>query len=115
VAVTVIATAVSGLGLVVAAAEAPAATSGDRAALYAAVSAVLVALIGGAVAILTRRPEPPAVRYVDPPTSNALPAELADLAVAERRRLDDALTEIRELRAEVDMWQDRAYQAGWRP
>lgn len=75
----------------------------NSAALYAAVSAVLVALIGGVVAVLTsrnRQPEPhPPARLVDEPTTHALPRELADMLV--------------EVIAERDVWKQRAVDLGW--
>jgi hypothetical protein len=100
----------------VAAVEAPAAASGDRDALYLAVSGVLVALITSGFALLRdRKPEPPAARYIDPPSSNELPRNLSELLVDESRRNDAKDEEIVRLRAEVDLWQARAYESGWRP
>lgn len=74
----------------------------NAAALYAAVSAVLVALIGGVVAVLTtraRQQQPPPARLVDEPTTHALPRELADMLV--------------EVVAERDVWKNRAVRLGW--
>lgn len=96
-------------GIVVAVDQVPAATSGDRSALYASVTAVLVALIGGAVAIVTSRrkdAEPPSIRYVDPPTSNALPAAMAELYEYVKDELDT-------MTVERDLWRQRARSLGW--
>lgn len=84
------------------------AAAGGDSGLYPAVAAVVVALIGGAVAIVTsrRREDSPSVRYVDPPSSNALPAAMSELAV-------DLFEENKTLRIERDLWRRRAVQAGW--
>lgn len=76
----------------------------NAAALYAAVSAVLVALIGGVVAVLTTRVRaqvqvPPPVAMDEMASTHALPRELADMLV--------------EVIAERDMWRNRAVRLGW--
>lgn len=92
------------------------ATGNAQAAMYAAVSAVLVSLIGGAVAIYTsgRKSAPDtSVRYVDPPTSNELPRELSGLladALEEARQARDALERAERAR---DLWEGRARRLGW--
>jgi hypothetical protein len=96
--------------------EAPAAAGGDRDALYLAASGVLVALITGGFALLKdRKADPPQARYIDPPSSNELPRNLSELLANEMGDNKDAQSEINRLRAEVDLWQERAYSAGWRP
>jgi 1-acyl-sn-glycerol-3-phosphate acyltransferase len=85
---------------------AEASSSGDLAALYAGLSAVAVALIGAFVALRKLPPEPPVVRYVDPPTSNALPQALSEL-------YEDAVQEKERLRIERDLWRARAVASGW--
>lgn len=107
-----------GVGTVVAGWQAQAAVTGNAPALIAAVAAVIVALIGGAVAVLTARrqvpPEPPPVRYVDPPTSYALHQELTELtaeAMADARAARDA--QERAVRR-ADLWESRARKLGWK-
>lgn len=109
VAVLAIAAASGGAGVLAAVAEA--ATGGDQGALYASVSAVMVAMIGGTVAIVTSRrnpppPDPQSVRYVDAPTSNALPAAMAEL-------YEHVKDELETVKIERDLWRRRAQQAGW--
>jgi hypothetical protein len=82
--------------------------TGDRAALYGAVALVLTSLIGGGFAYLTSRSkaDPPSVRYLDPPTSNALPqalSELWELAIEERLAAEHM----------AEIWKQRAVDAGW--
>jgi hypothetical protein len=100
----------------VVAVEAPAAAGGDRGALYLAISGVLVALITSGFAVFRdRKPEPPAARYIDPPSSNELPRQTSDLLADEMARVRELRAESDRLRTEVDLWQERAYSAGWRP
>lgn len=93
--------------------DAPVSTASDHGALYAAVSAVLVAMIGGTVAVITstRRPaapaEPSPVRYIDEPTSHALVQSLTDL-------LADSVTREQESREAAEMWEKRARKLGWK-
>lgn len=81
---------------------------GAQGALYASVSAVVVAMIGGTVAVFTsrNRDDHPNVRYVDPPTSNALPAAMAEL-------YEHVKDELETVKIERDVWRRRALQAGW--
>jgi hypothetical protein len=82
---------------------------GDRGSLYVAVSAVVVSLVGAFVALRTNRnrvDEHPNVRYVDPPTSNALPAAMAEL-------YEHIHDELERMTIERDLWRRRALQAGW--
>jgi hypothetical protein len=88
-----------------------AAGGGDLGALYASVSAVVVAMIGGTVAIITTRrnqppPEAPPVRYLDPPSSNALPAAMAEL-------YEHVRDELEHRTVERDVWRQRAIRLGW--
>lgn len=113
--VVVAAVTVGGVGALAATAEA--AASSDNGALYAAVSAVLVAMIGGTVAIITsgRRQtgETPAARYVDEPTSHALTQSLTDLledALAREKQARDAAE--RAVRR-AELWEGRARKLGW--
>lgn len=81
-------------------------------------SAVTVALIGaiggfagvlvtGIVALLRdRKPQPDPSRHIP---------ETADTLAAEMHRVDGLLHDLRQTRAEADLWQQRAYEAGWRP
>ena len=81
---------------------------GDRGALYFAASSVIVALIGGGVAVWTTRTRPSQ-------TSEAgaeLPRELTGLFTQDRDR--DA-ARIAELEDDVEVWMRRAYESGWRP
>lgn len=80
-------------------------TSGDLSALYTAAGSVMVALIGGAFALRSSR------RVDDPPPSDALPQELSELVEAERNRY---AAEIDRLTRNVELWMQRAYEAGWR-
>lgn len=91
------------MALIRAIVEAEPVSDPNAAALYAAVSAVLVALIGGVVAVLTTRtraqaPPPPQV-LDEMATTHALPRELADMLV--------------EVIAERDVWKNRAVRLGW--
>jgi hypothetical protein len=88
-----------------------AAGGGDLGALYASVSAIVVAMIGGTVAIITNRrnptqPDPQPVRYLDPPSSNALPTAMAELYEHVRDELDQRTIE-------RDVWRQRAIRLGW--
>lgn len=108
--IAIIAKLSMGSGAALAAAEAPAAASGDAGALYAASGAVLVALIGGAVAVITSRnktPPEPHVRYLDPPSSLALPQALSEL-------YEDALERAVTAERERDLWHQRALEQGWK-
>lgn len=82
----------------------------NSAALYAAVSAVLVALIGGVVAVLTsryRQPDRPSARALEEPTTHALPRELADMLV-------EVIAERDAFKVERDVWKARAESLGWK-
>lgn len=89
--------------LLLAVAEQPV-NQASSAALYTAVASVLVALIGGAAAVLVNRSRnstlPPVAPRVDEPTTYALPREMADMLV--------------EVIAERDVWKNRAIRLGWR-
>jgi hypothetical protein len=52
-------------------------------------------------------------RKPEPDPSRHLP-ETAELAAQEMNRVDRLLTALEEARAETDLWQQRAYEAGWR-
>lgn len=84
----------------------PAPAPTDAAFLYPAVSAVLVALIGGVVTVLITfkrnspaPAEPPPARLVDEPSTHALPREMAEMIVT--------------VIAERDVWRNRAIRLGW--
>lgn len=102
-----------------AAVEAPSSTTGSRDALYAAAGGVLVALIGAGTAILTSRSktptDPPPVRYLDPPSSNALPQALAELYEDALERAVKAERELAAAERLVDLWRERALDPAWPP
>lgn len=110
--------ALAGLGAVVLATEAPAATGGDSGALYASAASVVVAMIGGVVAIVTSKSkpaavEPPPARYIDPLSTHSLPQELSGLlaeALEGERKARDA--QERAVRR-AELWESRARAAGW--
>lgn len=89
---------------------AEAAASGDRAALYGAVALVLTSFIGGGFAYLTSKErgkeQPSPVRYVDPPSSHALPQALSEL-------YEDALERAVLAEATAATWKARAVARGW--
>lgn len=102
-------------------AEAPP-SADSRGALYGAVALVLTTTIGGAFAYLTARTKPastePTVVYRDPPTTHALPKEMADLFAAERDRLTKQIRHLEQLldreAAQTQLWMQRAYEKGYK-
>lgn len=88
---------------------------GAQGALYASVSAVVVAMIGGTVAVVTNRnrDDHPNVRYVDPPTSNALPAAMAELYEHVKDENERLRGQLEAKTIEAGLWERRAIQAGW--
>lgn len=83
-------------------------------ALIGAVGGFAGVLVTGIVAVLRdRKPAPDPSRHI-PETADALRQEMTqvDDLRAENRELRG---ELRHERAETDLWQQRAYQCGWRP
>jgi hypothetical protein len=84
-------------------------TPSDKGALYASISAVVVSLIGGSVAVITSarsKGDPPPARYIDPPTSHALPAAMAEL-------YEEVVREKADLEHVAALWETRARSLGW--
>jgi hypothetical protein len=76
-------------------------------ALIGTLGALGATIIGGVFTLAKdRKPQPDPARHVP---------ETAGLAAAEMSRVDELLADLRVARAEADLWQQRAYEAGWRP
>lgn len=78
-------------------------------AIIGTVGGLGIAVVTGVFALVKDRRSQAAV---DP--SRHIP-EAADLLAAEMKRVDQLRGQVDRLRKEVDTWQERAYQAGWRP
>lgn len=108
-------------GVIVATADATSTT--DRGILYTVAGSVAVSIIGGLVAIIvSRKPPEQHVRYLDPPSSQALPQALSELyedalertVIAEQEAIA-ARAQADARGAERDLWRERALTAGWKP
>lgn len=108
--ILVVALAATSLGS--AAATVEAATGSSNEILIVTVGGVVVSAVTAVGAVLSARKQhaAPAVRYVDPPTSNSLPNELAELYREEFDRLQERLTAQEHM---TELWRQRALDAGW--
>lgn len=96
-------------GLVIAIDQVPAASSGDRSALYAASAAVLVSMVGGAVALITNRRNRP------DPDPHAATREIVDLLVDVKNERDEAVRQAEACKAKVARLNQRIKDLGGTP